>query len=120
MIYKDERGEIIDVGEGDFKAVQVITSKKGTVRSNHYHKKGGHLLYVLEGKMSYLEMDVSDPAKVERRDFIVNKGETVFTGPMKAHRTEFLEDTILVCASTLSRADGAYDEDLVRVSWGDA
>lgn len=115
MIYADDRGEIIDVAELDFQALQIITSKKGTVRSNHFHKQGGHLLYVLEGSMFYLECEPGDYPNAVKR--VVGKGESVFTGPMRAHRTEFLQDTVLVCASTLNRAGGAYDADLVRVDW---
>ena len=74
MIYKDERGEITDVAEGDFKAIQIITSKKGSVRSNHYHKRGGHLLYVLEGKMRYLEHDAQGDM-LTIRERVVGKGE---------------------------------------------
>lgn len=118
MIYKDDRGEIIDVMEGDFKAVQIITSKKGSVRSNHYHREGGHLLYVAEGSMVYFECKPGDYANAERT--IVGKGDAVFTGPMIAHRSEFLEDTVLVCVATKNRADGAYADDLVRVEWPEA
>jgi quercetin dioxygenase-like cupin family protein len=112
MIYKDERGEIIDVAEMDFKALQIITSKKGTIRSNHYHKVGGHLLYVLSGKMRYIEREVGrDYPVTEER--IINAGESVFTGPMLAHATEFLEDTVLVCCATVQRSGAAYGDDLV-------
>lgn len=114
MIYRDDRGEIIDVAEGDFKAIQVITSKKGSIRSNHWHKVGGHLLFVLSGRMRYLEREVGQdyPVTSER---IVNAGESVFTGPRMIHTCEFLEDSVLVCGATLNRADGAYEDDLVRV-----
>lgn len=112
MIYSDKRGDIIDVAEMDFKALQIITSKKGTIRSNHYHKTGGHLLYVLSGEMRYVERPV-DSSKVTER--IVHKGESVFTGPMMVHATEFLEDTVLVCCATVKRSGDSYDDDLVRV-----
>jgi len=112
VIFKDERGEIVEVAEGDFKAIQMIFSKKGAVRSNHYHKVGGHSLYVVYGRMRYLEQPAGGGDLTEQ---IVEKGESVFTGPMMAHATEFLEDTLLVCASTVNRADGAYESDLVKV-----
>mgnify|MGYP001566031697 FL=1 len=110
--YTDERGYIQEVSEGDYKAIQMIWSRKGAVRSNHYHKTGGHLLYVVSGSMRYLERRVGDTATAERT---VSAGESVFTGPMIEHATEFLEDTLLVCAATVNRADGAYADDLVKV-----
>lgn len=114
VAYADERGKILDVAEMDFKALQIITSKKGSIRSNHYHKVGGHLLYVMSGKMRYLERAVGADYPVTSES-IISAGESVFTGPMVAHTTEFLEDTVMVCAATVNRSDGAYDADLVRV-----
>lgn len=110
-VFTDERGAIIEVAEGDFKAIQMIVSRKGSIRSNHYHKRGGHLLYVVSGRMRYLERAVPVGELTER---IVEAGESILTGPMMLHATEFLEDTVMVCAATLNRADGAYESDLVR------
>jgi quercetin dioxygenase-like cupin family protein len=121
-IYEDDRGKIIDVTDMEFHGLQIIHSKKGSVRSNHYHKKGGHLLYVVSGKMKYEEYQVGDAwiyvkGKTEHNTYTektINAGESVFTGPMTIHKTTFLEDTVLVCCSTMKRTDGAYEEDLVR------
>lgn len=111
-VYADERGEIIDVAEMPFSALQIIRSVKGSVRSNHYHKTGGHLLYVLSGRMRYVEKPVPEGEQIE---WIVDAGQSVFTGPMLAHMTEFLEDTVLVCCATVPRAGEAYADDLVRM-----
>ena len=110
MIYRDERGEIADIAEGDFKSLQLITSKKGSIRSNHFHKTGGHLLYVLSGSMRYVEKQF--PFISEK---VVSAGESVFTGPQVPHACEFLEDTVLICGSTLPRSAGAYEADTVKV-----
>lgn len=117
-IYEDERGRIIDVSDMEFHGLQIIESKKGSVRSNHFHKKGGHLLYVVSGKMEYKEQPAR---KIGDKYFpysnvlkIINAGESVFTGPMIAHKTTFLEDSVLVCCSTLSRSGNGYTDDLVK------
>jgi dTDP-4-dehydrorhamnose 3,5-epimerase-like enzyme len=114
---KDSRGEIINVASGEFKAVQLITSKKGTVRSCHYHKKGGHWLYVVEGRMIYSEMavtsDINPPWDTVKE---VRKGEKVWSGPLMIHKTEFPEDTTLIsCAITYLDHD-SYEADTVRVN----
>ena len=116
-VVNDERGAIIDVVEGDFKACQVITSRKGSIRSNHYHKQGGHWLYVLSGRMMYRETPVSsDVNPTWDRQFEVRTGEKVFTGPLVIHQTEFLEDTILVSCA-IGRLDReTYESDTVRVT----
>lgn len=114
---KDDRGEIINVASGDFRAVQVITSKKGSVRSCHYHKKGGHWLYVLEGRMMYMEMPVTsdiNPGWATARE--VRKGDKVWSGPMMIHKTEFLEDTTLVSCAITSLDHESYEADTVRVN----
>lgn len=112
MKYEDERGYISEVAEGEYKAIQMIFSKKGSIRSNHYHKEGGHLLHVISGKMRYLEKEVGRDYPIHDEK-IISAGESIFTGPMMAHATEFLEDTLMVCAATRNRADGAYQDDLV-------
>lgn len=112
MIYKDDRGEIIDVAEMDFKALQIITSKKGSIRSNHYHKVGGHLLYVVSGVMRYLERPAQTNNPITER--VISAGHHIFTGPMVTHATEFLEDTVLVCCATVTRGGEAYATDMVR------
>lgn len=108
--YVDERGKIIDVSDMEFHGLQIIESKKGSIRSNHYHRKGGHLLYVVSGKMEYEERTLDGIGSNQ----IVSAGESIFTGPMIAHKTTFLEDTILVCCPTLKRTDNGYQSDLVR------
>ncbi len=106
MTFTDDRGEITEISEMDFKALLMIFSKKGAIRANHYHKTGGHLVYIISGKMRYVE---------EGAEAIMGPRESVFTGPDIPHAMEFLEDTLMVCASTVNRADGAYEDDLVRV-----
>lgn len=112
----DNRGQIINVAEGDFKAVQLIHSRKGAIRSNHYHKKGGHWLYVVEGRMMYREMPVtSDINPTWQTEREVRKGEKVWSGPMMIHQTEFLEDTTLISCAIGALDHATYEADTVRV-----
>lgn len=114
-ILKDDRGEIVNVADGNFKSVQVIVSKKGSVRSCHYHKKGGHWLYVLSGRMIYKEValssDPNPPWDVVRE---VRAGEKVWSGPMIFHKTEFEEDTVLISCAITSLDTASYEADTVR------
>jgi len=111
----DERGEIVNVAEGDFRAVQVITSKRGSVRSCHYHKRGGHWLYVLSGRMCYREVAVSsDPNPPWDLVREVRAGEKVWSGPMVLHKVEFLEDTVLISCAITPLDTESYEADTVR------
>jgi len=114
-LMKDERGEIINVAQGDFKAVQVINTFKGAVRSCHYHKTGGHWLYVLVGRMIYKEVPVtSDPNPGWETVREVATGEKVWSGPMMLHKTEFLEDTVLISCAIGPLDTVSYEVDTVR------
>jgi hypothetical protein len=62
--------------------------------------------------MRYLEKPVNGE---EIEDAVLSAGESVFTGPMLIHTTEFLENTVLICCATQKRSGSSYDDDLVRV-----
>ena len=52
IIYKDERGLIIDLLEGKkINAITFVSQKKGRVRGNHLHKKTWQWNYIISGKM---------------------------------------------------------------------
>ena len=104
--FTDERGCIRNIGHAS-----IIESKAGSVRSNHYHKAGWHYLYVVSGAMRYKEKDA--PGGTVILDRLVEPGQMVHTGPNAPHRTEFLEDTVMISL----QSEHAHDEDLVRVEW---
>lgn len=131
----DERGSIKTIADGDFKCVQLIESRKGSIRSNHMHKKGGHWLYVLSGKMIYREYAVHPDDLITVRcgdDFSeqlipllkpdwdlvreVGPGEKIWSGPWMYHQTEFLEDTVMVSCAITPLDHDSYESDTVR--WG--
>ena len=61
----DERGEMSHLLEGKtpITSVLLITSKKGAIRANHYHKKDTHYAYMLKGKMEYAYQDLKSKNK---------------------------------------------------------
>ena len=49
--FKDDRGEIIDIFVKSPKDhCSIITSKKGAVRGNHFHKKSIQYTFIVSGK----------------------------------------------------------------------
>lgn len=111
----DERGaitKILDDGKTAIKSVLLITSKKGTARANHYHKKDSHYCYVLSGKMEWFEKPVGGG---EVSSMILHKGDMVFTPPMHIHSVTFLEDSTFLTLATESRAQEDYEADTVKV-----
>lgn len=113
----DERGDItrlLDEKEYPVKAILYITSKKGTVRANHYHKKDYHYVYCLSGKFRYSEKDMSKP-KSKLSTVILKPGDRVLSKPMFFHRMEFLEDTVFLAFTTETRRQSKYEADTVRL-----
>lgn len=115
IVEDSARGIIEKLAEGEFQSILRITSKKGTVRANHYHKRDSHLCYLVRGKIEYVWRDARDEtAPLERR--IIEPGQLLFSPPMVAHAMVFPEDSEFFCFTTSPRRTQAeYEEDLVRV-----
>jgi len=116
--FVDDRGSItklLDDGKTNIKSVLLITSKAGSIRSNHYHKKDAHWIYMISGSMEYYEKPVRGRAKTKK--VIVNAGDVIFTPSMAIHATKFLEDSVFIALSSKSRNQKAYEADTIRVKF---
>ena len=109
----DERGYIQSLVNFPMKNLSLIASKKGSVRSNHYHVTDWHYMYVLKGGFDYYYRPTgsAEEAKVIR----VVAGEMVFTPPMEDHATVFIDDTELLAMSRNPRDQATYEHDVRRV-----
>ncbi len=113
MPHADERGAIQCLVNFPMKNVSLITSKKGTLRSNHYHMTDWHYMYVLSGSFDYYyrKTGSNEEPKVVR----VITGDMVFTPPMEDHATVFLDDTQLLALSRKPRDQESYESDVKRI-----
>ena len=111
IISKDKRGIFYDICNVDFKNVSIITSKKNTIRSNHYHLKDAHYIYVLEGKMKYYYSKINN---IKIKTKILNPGDMVFTPPLEIHTTEFLRNSKILVVSMHKRSKKFYESDTIR------
>lgn len=109
----DDRGAIQSLVNFPMKNLSLITSKKGTVRSNHYHQTDWHYMYVLSGRFDYYYRETNSGREPEK--ITVSAGEMVFTPPMEDHATVFLEDTSLLAMSRNPRDQETYESDVKRV-----
>ena len=114
--FLDKRGGITRLYDQktNIKSALLITSKKGTVRSNHYHKKDTHYVYMISGKMRYTVKDMSKK-RARKQSVILKTGDMVFTPPMMAHAMEFLEDSVFLALTTRKRDQKSYENDVVRL-----
>lgn len=110
----DDRGAIQPLVDFPMKNVSIISSKKGSVRSNHFHVSDWHYMYVLSGSFDYYfrASGSTEKPKVIR----LRPGEMVFTSPQEEHATVFLEDTELLVASRNPRDQEIYEADVRRVT----
>jgi len=115
--HADARGSIKPLVNFPMKNLSLITSAKGTVRSNHYHKTDWHFMYVLSGSFDYYFRPTNSgaPPQVMR----VEPGQMVFTPPMEDHATVFLDETTLIVSSRNPRDQEYYESDVVRISMVD-
>lgn len=109
----DKRGGITRLYDDKTKITSVlwITSKKGSVRSNHYHKKDTHWIYVVSGRIEYYEK----PVKRGRiKKTVLEAGDMIYTPSMMIHAVKFLKDSVLLALSTKARNQKDYERDTVR------
>ena len=111
--FADARGSIQPLVAGDFKAAQLITSKAGTVRANHYHKDDSHYMYIVSGEFDYY---FRPTGSVEEPECLrVKAGEMVYTPPMYDHAVKFVEDTTFINFASCDRDQSTYEDDIVRI-----
>ena len=111
--HTDERGEIQPLVDREMHSALVISSKKGSIRANHYHKTDWHYMYVLSGSFDYYYRPTGSDE--EPKKITVRAGEMVFTPPMEDHATVFTEDCELLAISRNPRDQATYESDTVRI-----
>lgn len=116
--FVDDRGGIARVVDQDIfsiRAILRVTSKAGTIRSNHVHTHDYHYIYIENGKCEYSEKPVNDPnAKIET--VMLQSGDVVLTKPGIIHAVRFLEDTVLYAFTTEKRQQDKYEADTERIT----
>ena len=111
--HSDNRGAIQSLVNFPMKNISLISSKKGVVRSNHYHLTDWHYMYVLSGSFDYYYRPTNSNDKPQC--VRIKAGELIFTPPMEDHATVFLEDCDLLAMSRNPRDQETYEEDVRRV-----
>jgi dTDP-4-dehydrorhamnose 3,5-epimerase-like enzyme len=111
--FADDRGAIQPLVDADMKSCVLISSKKGTVRANHYHKTDWHYCYVLSGSIEYYHRPHGGDGEPEM--VLVKSGQLFFTPPMVDHTMVFPEDTTFLTLGRNSRKQEVYEADVERI-----
>ena len=111
-VYVDDRGEITDIVENvPFDSLTLITSARGAVRGNHYHRETTQYTYILSGECRYYSQKPGETAE----QVTVVKGDLVVSPPMESHAFEALEDSVLLAFCQGPRAGTQYETDTFRL-----
>lgn len=111
--FSDSRGAIQPLVDVTMESCVLISSKKGTVRANHYHGTDWHYCYVLSGSIDYYHRPHGSSEKPEKVS--IKTGQMFFTPPMVDHAMVFPEDTVFITFGRNSRAQEVYEADVVRI-----
>lgn len=111
--FTDARGGIQPLVDETMESAVMISSKKGTVRANHYHKTDWHYCYVVSGRIEYHHRPHGSTEPAET--VIVEQGQLFFTPPMVDHAMVFLEDTVFLTLGRNSRMQEVYEADVERI-----
>jgi len=104
----DKRGMITNVLEKltePIEHVSFITSKKGSVRGNHCHRKGYQYIFLIRGGfVSYSKWVGEDGSSGDVTVTEVLPGEVLVTPPWVAHRHVYTKQSWMIAAYTVERA----------------
>ena len=115
--FKDKRGWLKKILNGNFSSCIEVYSKKNSIRANHYHKKDKHFIYIISGEILYFYRNRKKNAKTKFK--LMKKNDLFFTPAMQEHMTYFTKNTHFLAFSTRKRTQFDYEKDLIRVNMRD-
>src|SRR3989338_1903453 len=111
--FVDGRGEIRNLIDAPFTSAAVITSVKGAVRGNHYHKSDYHYCWLQTGGMIYCHRPVGDTKPPQQ--WTIKPGDLFYTPPMYEHVMIFTDDSVMLALARNNREMANYEADTVRI-----
>lgn len=91
FIYEDERGRLLQLLRCGVKQINLVWTKKGARRGDHYHRVNSEIFYVVQGEIA---LRLSQGFLQEEYRF--SEGDMFVVKPNAMHSFEFLEDTLLL------------------------
>ena len=112
--FRDSRGVIVDLVpdfmEEGINAITLISSVKGAVRGNHFHKKTHQWTYVVKGKTRSIHV-----INGKTYDTTWEPGNLIGHAPGVPHAFEAIEDTEWLVFTKGPRAGDDYESDTFRL-----
>jgi len=111
--FVDERGQILNLLDAPFTSAAVVTSVKGALRGNHYHKTDYHYCWLQRGGLIYLHRPAGAATPPER--WVIEPGQLFYTPPGYEHAMRFTEDSVMLVLARNNREMANYEADTVRI-----
>ncbi len=113
--FTDNRGNIFNINTSKkMYHIGLLTSKKGTIRAKHYHKKALQYTMIYRGsakiRMKYIKKRNS---KLETR--VLRPMQMVEIPPFWYHEVEMLEKTEIFFFSNVDPSNKSYEKDTIRI-----
>ena len=110
--FQDERGVISDILQHTpVDSVTIITSAKGAMRGNHYHKESVQYTYVLSGRIQARTQNPGEKVEVQE----LTAGDLLESPPLERHALLALDDSMLLVVTRGPRGGQNYEADTFRV-----
>lgn len=113
--FVNEAGSIQNLLLNGCQSVAAITSRKGAVRANHFHKTDHHYAFVASGRVLYFERAIGSAELPQPKSY--GPGEMFYTPPMREHAMLFAEDSVILTFAKNVRAHAEHEADVVRVAF---
>ena len=115
QLNSDSRGLICDIFyDVSINHVAMITSKKGSIRGNHFHKKTTQHILIIKGELEYWYLN--SKGKEHKSKFVILKeGDIVSTPPYEVHALRILKNNKFIVFSQGLRGGKDYEKDTFRV-----
>lgn len=111
--FVDARGEIKNLIDLPFASAAVITSGKGAVRGNHFHKTDYHYCWLQSGEMIYYQRPAGSKRKPTRT--LIKAGQLFYSPPRYEHAMHFTKKSVMFVFARNNRTMSHYEADTVRV-----
>lgn len=114
-LHEDERGKIADIFyKKNIQHVAIVSSKKGALRGDHYHKHTVQHMLITKGALEYWYKPVDSDkfAKCE----VLRVGDIKTTGPNEIHALRIIEDNEFIVFTDGVRGGKDYESDTFRVT----
>src|SRR5580700_974025 len=110
--FSDARGDIIDILRNTVvEYATIITSRRGAVRANHYHKETYQYVYMLQGRMRVVAQMPGEP----REEVVLEKGDLIVNTPLEHHAFEAVDDCVMLVLTRGPRGGEDYEKDTYRL-----